>query len=60
MIDRLLEATENKNWSLATRLLTEHWITNSADCFEVKERAPWETQFDEKKIGEIKLELFKI
>lgn len=51
MIDRLLEATSERNWSSVLELFYDHWIKQSVECFAVKENNPWETQFDEKKIG---------
>jgi hypothetical protein len=51
MIDRLLKATNEADWTLASKLLFDHWVVNATECFNVKEREPWETQFDEKRIG---------
>lgn len=53
MIDRLLEATQKRDWSLASQLLSEQWVNSAVDCFNVKEKDPWDSQFDEKKISEI-------
>lgn len=52
MIDRLLKATQECNWSLASQLLSETWINNSIECFNVKETEPWDSQFDETKIND--------
>lgn len=53
MIDNLLKATGDRNWSLVSQILYEHWVTQSVECFDVKDKDPWETLFDEKKISEL-------
>ncbi|KAI6183002.1 hypothetical protein M3Y97_00440900 [Aphelenchoides bicaudatus] len=52
MIDLLLEATNKSNWPSVKKLLYDHWVEQSAECFAVKEKNPWETQFDDKKIND--------
>jgi hypothetical protein len=58
MIDRLLEATAERNWADVLNLLHDHWIRQSIECFAVKETNPWETQFDERKISGFKSQEF--
>ncbi|KAI6219878.1 E3 ubiquitin-protein ligase [Aphelenchoides besseyi] len=52
MIDQLIKATNNNDWELAAKLLYDHWLLKSVECFAVREKDPWETQFDEKKIND--------
>ena len=55
MIDQLIQASSECNWDLTTKLLYEHWLTNAVECFACREKDPWVTHFDEKKIGKFVL-----
>ncbi|KAI6207263.1 E3 ubiquitin-protein ligase [Aphelenchoides fujianensis] len=37
---------------LASKLLYDHWLLKAVECFAVREKDPWETEFDEKRIND--------
>jgi hypothetical protein len=51
--ESLINAANIGDWASVSTILYDHWTVNAAECFNVKEKDPWETQFDEKKIGKL-------
>lgn len=53
MIDKLLKATREEDWSTASALLYQHWSKVCPSIYSISNHTPWDSKVDQKKICKV-------